>query len=275
SLYDALPICSLKVRLERGFLDRAFLGGAARVHVDGDQRLGHADDDIATRFQLHDRVEHASQIAFDLIARIKRHRIAVMLHVLGVGRHDHLHEVLGRAIATLALDQNLVDLFAIKIADRALDKVAFLIDRGGRDGLEGQITDLLPQAHQIFIVPPDLGAGALAASGADDEARPLWNRQFRGDFLKLLAVGSIGDFAADPATTRGIRHQDTIATGQRQISGQRSTLVATLFLDVLDQHDLAVLDRLLDLIAAGARLFGGPDFLGHLLFGDGFDTIIL
>ncbi len=51
----------LEVGLERGLLDRAFLGGAARVHVDGDQRLGHADHDIAAGFQLHGRVEHAAR----------------------------------------------------------------------------------------------------------------------------------------------------------------------------------------------------------------------
>ena len=56
------------VGLEGGFLDRAFLGGAARVHVDGDQRFGDADDDVTAGFQLHRGVEHAAEIAFDLKA---------------------------------------------------------------------------------------------------------------------------------------------------------------------------------------------------------------
>jgi protein-disulfide isomerase len=53
----------LEVGLERGLLDRAFLGGPARVHVDRHQRLGHADHDVAAGFQLHRRVEHRGQIA--------------------------------------------------------------------------------------------------------------------------------------------------------------------------------------------------------------------
>ena len=45
----------LEVGLERGFLDGVLAGGAARVHVDGDQRLGLVDDDVAAGFQLHGR----------------------------------------------------------------------------------------------------------------------------------------------------------------------------------------------------------------------------
>ena len=103
----------LQIGLGRCVLDRAFLGRPARVHVDGHQRLGHADHDVAAGFQLNRRIEHAAEIGFHLIARKERHRLRVMFHVLGVGRHDHLHEVLGVAIAAFALDQNLVDVARI------------------------------------------------------------------------------------------------------------------------------------------------------------------
>ena len=204
----------LKVGLQRGILDRALFRGPARVHVDGDQRLGHADDDVATGFQLHDRIEHAAQIAFDLIAREQRHLVLVVLHVLGVGRHDHLHEVLGGAITAVALDQNFLDLFRVDIADGPLDQIAFLIDRRGRDGLEGQLADLFPQPHQIFIVAADLRAGALAARRADDQAGAFRHLQLGRDFLQLLAVGGIGDLARNPTTACGIGHQYTVTTGQ-------------------------------------------------------------
>ena len=51
----------LKVGLGRGFLDRAFFGGPARVHVDRNKRLGDADHDITAGFQLYRRVEHAAR----------------------------------------------------------------------------------------------------------------------------------------------------------------------------------------------------------------------
>ena len=265
----------LKVGLERGLLDRALLGGPSRVHVDGDQRLGDADDDVAARFQLHDRVEHACQIAFDLEAREQRHLVLVVLHAVGMRRHDHLHEVARLLIAALALDQHLVDVLGIQIADVALDQVAFLIDGGRCDRLEGQVADLLPQAQQVFVIAAYLHPGALAARGADDQTRALGHIKFARDVLEFLAIRSIGDLAADAAATRGVGHQDAVAAGQRQIGGQRGTLVATLLLDDLHQHDLADLDDLLDLVAARTRLSGRADLLGHVLVGDRFDLVVL
>ena len=264
----------LAVRLVGGVLDGPFLGRPARVHVDRDQRLGHADDDVAARFQLHDRVEHPREVAFDLVAREQRHRVVVQLHVLGVGRHDHLHEVLGGAETALALDQNLVDVLAVKVADGPLDEVAFLVDRRGRGGLEGQLADLFPQPHQVFVVALDLGPGALAAGGADDETRALRHLKLGRDVLQLLAVGGVGDLAGNPAAPRGVRHQHAVAARERQIGGQRRALVAALFLDDLDQHDLPDLDDFLDLVAARARLLGGADFLGHVLVGDRLDGLV-
>ena len=48
----------LHVGLERGVLDRGLAGGAAGVDVDGDQRLGDVDDDVAAGLELDGRVEH-------------------------------------------------------------------------------------------------------------------------------------------------------------------------------------------------------------------------
>ncbi len=224
---------------------------------------------------MHRGVEHAREVAFHLIAGEERQALVVELHVLGVGRHDHLHEVLGHAIATLALDQHLVDLLGIKIADRALDQVAFLVDRRGGHGLERHLADLFPQPQQVFVVALDLGPGALAARRADDQARALRHVKFAGNILQLLAIGRVGDLAADAAAAGGVGHQDAIAARQRQIGGQRRALVAAFFLDHLDQHDLADLDHLLDLVAARTRLLGDADFLADILIGHRFNAVIL
>jgi nucleotide-binding universal stress UspA family protein len=60
----------------------------------------------------------AVELAFDLIALGTAGRIGDRLHLLGVARHDHLHEVLGGAVAALALDQHLVDVACCRVADR-------------------------------------------------------------------------------------------------------------------------------------------------------------
>src|SRR5690606_21151591 len=55
------------------------------------------------------------------------------------------------------------------------------------------------------------------------------------------------------AAAGGVRHQDRIAAGQRQVGGESGTLVAALFLDDLHQHDLAALDDFLDLVVVAPR----------------------
>ena len=105
---------------------------------------------------MDDRVEHAAEVAFDLVPRKQRHRIVVLPDVLGMARHDHLHEVLGRAEAALALDQHFVDLAAVEIADRPFYEVAFLVDLGRRDGFQRQLANLFPKPLEILVVSLDL-----------------------------------------------------------------------------------------------------------------------
>ena len=126
-------VAGLKVGFQRGLFNRPFFGRPTRVHVDRHQRLGHADNDIATRRQLHRRVEHARQIPLDLKPGEQRHLFGVQFHVFGMGRHDHFHEIFGNAIPRLAFDQHFVDILGIQIADRAFDQIALFIDLGGRD----------------------------------------------------------------------------------------------------------------------------------------------
>mmetsp|Transcript_18163 Transcript_18163/g.28373 ORF Transcript_18163/g.28373 Transcript_18163/m.28373 type:complete len:697 (-) Transcript_18163:5201-7291(-) len=266
---------SLQVGLGRGFLDGAFFGRPTRVHVDGHKRLGDADHDITTRFQLNRRVEHAGQVRLDLIAGKERQAFGIELHVFGVGRHDHFHEVLGGAVAPLALDKDLVNLAVIEVADRTFDQVAFFIDFRGRNGFQRQLADLLPQAEEVFIVALDLCLGPLCASGAHDQTRPLRHIDLVRDFLELFAVSGVGDLAADAAATGRVGHQNAIPTGQRQVCGQGGTLVAALFLDDLHQQDLADLDDFLDFVAARARFAHRADIFAVVLVRDGFDAIIL
>ena len=185
----------------------------------------------------------------------------VGLHHLGMARHEHAHEVLGLAVAVVAGDHDLVDVLVVEVADRALDQRAFLVDEGRRARVQRQLAHALPEAHQIFEVALDLGLGAGRAGGAQDDAHALRHLEVLGDLLEALAVGGVGDLARDAAAAAGVRHQHRIAAGEREIGGERRALVAALFLDDLDQQDLAALDDFLDLVL---RAMGSPA-LGDLL----------
>ena len=135
----------LDIGLQGGFLDVAFAGRASRVDVDRDQRLGRAEDDVAARLQLHRRVVDGVELGFDLITMEHRHRrVAVWLHLLGMGRNHLLHEVLGHLVVLVAVDHDLVDILGVEIADRALDDVGLLVNEGGRGGDQGAFANLVP-----------------------------------------------------------------------------------------------------------------------------------
>ena len=204
----------------------------------------------------------------------QRKAVFVALHVFGVARHDHFHEVFGRAVTALALNKHFIDIAVIKIADRTLDQIAFLINRGGRHRFQGKRADLLPKALQIFVIALDLRFGALGTRGAHDKASAFWYQNLVGNFFELLAIRRVGDLAADPTAPSGIWHQDAIAPRKRQIRGQRSTLVAAFFFYDLHQKNLANIHDFLDFIAARARFAHRTHIFTIVFFCNRFDTII-
>ncbi len=255
-----------EVGLERRLLDVALAGRTARVHVDRDQRFRLVDHEVAAGGQPYDRIEQAFQPALDLARLEKRSGFLIGLHPLGVARHQRAHEVLGFTIGRVAFDQHLVDVAGVEVADRPFDQTRFLVDQRGRDRLEGPLADLLPQAQQEFVVALDLGLGALNAGGADDHGHAVRQVEIGNQTLQALPVLGVRDLAGDAAALAGVRHQHAVAAGERNVGRHRGALAAALFLGDLDQHDLAALDDLLDLVLT-ARLGPTPLPAAGLLFG--------
>jgi hypothetical protein len=71
------------------------------------------EHDVAAGAQLHDRGKHRIELALDSVARKDRQGIAVKVHVLGMARHEHAHEVLGLLVGGLAGDEHLVDVLVV------------------------------------------------------------------------------------------------------------------------------------------------------------------
>ncbi len=121
-------VSSLEIRLQRRFLDVALARGAARVHIDGDKRFCLVDHQISAGLQSDLRVMDGVHLLFDLIALEDRHRVVIFLHALHMAGNQHLHLRAGFLVGVLALDQHLVNLAGVEVADRALHQVAFLVD---------------------------------------------------------------------------------------------------------------------------------------------------
>ena len=200
-----------------------------------------------------------------------RQRVAERLHVLGMARHEHAHEVARFLVAFVAADQDFVDVLAVEIADRTLDQRAFLVDQRRRGRFQRQVAHVLPQPQQIFEVALDLHLGAARAGGAQDHAHAFRHFEILRDLLEATAVRRVGDLAADAAAARGVRHQHRIAAGEREVGGQRRALGAALFLHHLHQHDLPALDDLLNLVLAARAVRPLRHFLHRVGAADRFD----
>ncbi len=223
----------LHVGLQRRGFDVPLAGRAAGVHVDGDQRLGLVDHQIPTATQRNHRRIDLAEMVFDAVLDEQRRGLAVELHLLGLARHQHAHELARFLEAGLAFDEHAVDVLVVEIADRPLHEVLFLVDQGRRDRVQGRLADVLPQTQKVVVVTLELGLGALGAGRAHDQAHALRHVQALHDAFQAAAVRGGLDLARDAAAPSRIGHQHPVAAGQRQVGGQGRALVAALFLDDL------------------------------------------
>ena len=241
----------LEVGLERRLLDVALARRPPRVHVDGDQRLGGVDHDVATGLELDHRAVHGVELAFHLIALKQwQDRIEVLLDLLCVAGDEHLHEVFGAAVALLALDHDFLDVAAVQIANGALDQVGLLVHQGGGGRFQGEFPHAVPQAQQVAVVALDFRLVAFGAGGAHDHPEAGRDVEFVHQRLETLAVRRVRYFSGNATAARRIGHKHAIAPGQGDIGGQGRALVAPFLLDHLNEQDLPPLDDLLDPVAA-------------------------
>ena len=125
--------CNLVGCFQIGFQRRVFdivlTRGAARIDVNGHQRFGLVDDQVATRFQCDLIGEHRIQLRLDAVTGKQGLRIAIGFDVAGMARHEHAHKVLGIFVGGLACDNHLVDVFVVEITDRTFDQRPFFINQ--------------------------------------------------------------------------------------------------------------------------------------------------
>ena len=100
-----------KICRQSGFLYRLLAGRFARVHVNRNQCFGRVDDQIAARWQNHNRVKHGSQLVFHPML-FEQGRVARMLLDLArMARHQQLHVIFGFFITVRAINHDLVEFF--------------------------------------------------------------------------------------------------------------------------------------------------------------------
>ena len=135
--------------------------------------------------------------------------------------------------------------------------------------MEGQFADVLPAAQQVLQIALELGPRARQAGGTHDGRHAGRDVEVLHDRLEASSVFGVDDLPGDAAAANRVGHQHHVAAGEGQVGGQGRALVAALLLDHLHQHDLALLDDFLDVVAAAeqvtARLEAAALLIVHLV----------
>ncbi len=205
-----------QVGLERGFLNVPAPGRTPGVHINSHQRLGRIDHDIAARFELHFLAVHGFKLGFNPVPGEQRNRVVLIrLHFLGMTGHQNLHQVLGHAVAFVAFDEYLTNIFAVGVSERPLDDVGFLMDEGGGGGFQCQVSNIGPQPDEVFEVPFDFSFAAIRAGGADNDRHTVRDRQIGDHGFQPLAVCAATDLSGNAAAFAGVRHKHTVPSRER------------------------------------------------------------
>ena len=230
----------LEVGVGRRRLDVRTAGGAGRVDVDRNQRLGVVNHEADARGQVHLVRIRRFDMALELEAREERHFVDIELELaLRLDRHEPAHVLLAAAVGALVVAEDLADVVRQVVAQRPGDRVGFLVDQERRRPALGRGADRVPVGLQVRQVPLQLFGAAADAGRAHDRAHAVVDIQTFHGLARGFTVLAL-DPAGHAAGTRIVRHQHQEAPGQADVGGERRTLVAALFLFDLDDDFLAL-----------------------------------
>ena len=256
-LVDGLLVGLVRVRLAVARAARA-----ARVDIDGDERLGLVEHQRAARRKRH--LAGVDQVDLPLgVEGVEDRSLAVVEMDLRrrLGR-DHLEERLRAVERGLAVDDDAVDRCVDRVADRAQQDVALRIElAGGADGLHALLHHI-PEPREVLRVAGELRARRLEARGAQDEAEALAQVERVEDLAHPAPAVLVVDLAAD-ADIVHVGHHDEEASWDRQIARDRRTLRAEALLEDLHHDLLAALEGVLHERARAAGDLA-PDLLRAL-----------
>ena len=246
---------------------------AAGIDVDGRERLGLVDDDLAAARERDATLEELLDLALDVVAFEDRDGVGVQLDPRA-GAWRHLtDEVLDQLEVLGVVHEDAVHFFRQEVADGALDQAGLLVEQ---DRLAVRGVDLLDDglpALEQHVQVADEPAGLLAfAGGADDDAHAFRDGQGAQDILEAFALGGFLDLAGDAARAAE-GHQHEVTAGQSDIGRRARTLGADLILDDLDDDVGAGREELRDVL----RLIAGLALLllGGFVVADELDLRVI
>ena len=264
----------LEVGLEDGVVEVASTDEAAGIDVDGGQRLGLVDDEVAAGFELDaprqrllDFVLDAVQVEQRPLAGVVREQVDQLRHVL-LGEEGELLEVLAR------IDDDLDGVRAGEVAQHALGQRQVVVQQRRRLGALRALGDFGPEPAQVGDVGGQFLVRGRRRHGADDEAAGRIGRnQCLDAAAQGLALGLVLDALRD-ADVLFLRQKHQQPAGDGNLRGQPRALGADRVLEHLHDDVLALAENALDrphFLAAAVPFF--PD-VGDVEEGGAFEADI-
>ncbi len=234
-----------QVGVECGGFDISPARGACGVDVDGYQCFSVINNDRAAGRKRDSTRIRGFNLVFNLETREQWNVITIALDPMHHVRHYMAHELLGLFVNVVGIDQNFADVRLKIVANRADHKRRFLVNQERTRSRFACTFDRTPQLHQIIQVPLQFINVASNAGRACNYRHAGWQVQLVHCFAQFLTVLPF-NAARYTAATGIVRHQNQIASGQRNERGQCGPFVAALFLLDLDHDFLAFAQRILD-----------------------------
>ena len=206
----------------------------AGVDVDGHQRLGVVDDDVAARLQPDLGLQGPVDLPLHAHLVEDGGVLGVELDAVGERGLEVRHELDHLGVLFFVVDPDALVLLGEMVAQQALHQAQVMVEQGGRGALLRPHPDVVPELDQVVDVLPQVLVRAAAGGGADDEAAADGALELEQHSPQARPLLGGADLARDPHVLDG-GHEHQVAPRQGDVRGDARALLAHLFLG--DLHD--------------------------------------
>src|SRR2546422_7997285 len=216
----------------------AFADVFAGVDVNGHERFGVVDDDVAAGFQPHFRAQGLVQLLLDAELLEDGRVFGVELDAadhLGLEVSDKFNDL---AVLLFVVNPDGGVIVAEVVTENAFDQIEVAMEQGRRAALLGLGANLIPGAAEEFDVRADFVIAGIGGGGSNDESSRERAFGFADEAAQARTVFRRGDLPRDADVIHGGHvHQET--PGQRNVAGDARAFLAEGFLGDLDDDLLA------------------------------------
>src|SRR6266849_1909925 len=216
----------------------AFADVLAGVDVNGHERFGVVDDDVAAGFQPHFRAQSLVQLLLDAELLEDGRVLGVELDAAHHLRLEAADEFDDLAVLLFVVNPDGGVVVAEVVAENAFDQIEVAMEQGRRAALLGLGANLVPRAAEEFDVRADFVVAGIGGGGSNDESSGERAFGFADEAAQALTVFRGGDLPRDADVIHG-GHVHQEAPGQRDVAGDARAFFAEGFLGDLDDDLLA------------------------------------